>query len=238
MDGLTAKVFRTYNASITMQEELEKLTDEDATEADKVLAYNRANREVAVLCNHQRAVAKTHGDSVTKLNDKILIMKYDLNELRKALIQSDPSTKKKKDISDLDENIERCEELIALELEKKAATILEKMNNKLIEEGKDLLSELHKDDFPSRANIDHLSVDQLVKKIEKLENRIHVQKTQLLDREENKTTSLGTSKINYIDPRITAAWCAKHSVSLEKMFSKTLRSKFEWAMDVDETFIF
>lgn len=29
MDGLTAKVFRTYNASITLQEQLDKLTNRE-----------------------------------------------------------------------------------------------------------------------------------------------------------------------------------------------------------------
>ena len=62
--------------------------------------------------------------------------------------------------------------------------------------------------------------------------RIQAARHQATDREENKTTALGTSKINYIDPRITAAWCKIHSVPIEKMFTKTLRDKFKWAMDV------
>merc|ERR1740128_1354743 len=55
MEGLTAKVFRTYNASRTLQEQLDQLTEEDMTVNEKILAYNRANRAVAILCNHQRA---------------------------------------------------------------------------------------------------------------------------------------------------------------------------------------
>jgi DNA topoisomerase-1 len=37
MPGLTAKVFRTYNASITLQEQLKKLTDADDNVAAKVI---------------------------------------------------------------------------------------------------------------------------------------------------------------------------------------------------------
>ena len=70
MPGLTAKVFRTYNASYTFQEELKK-TPKDGTVAEKILAYNRANREVAVLCNHQRAVPKGHSSQMDKLSDKV-----------------------------------------------------------------------------------------------------------------------------------------------------------------------
>ena len=49
------QVFRTYNASHTLQEQL-KNTPVDGTVEEKLLAYNRANREVAVLCNHQVCV--------------------------------------------------------------------------------------------------------------------------------------------------------------------------------------
>lgn len=37
MDGLTAKVFRTFNASNTLQEQLDELTDPKASIAEKVL---------------------------------------------------------------------------------------------------------------------------------------------------------------------------------------------------------
>jgi len=63
MDGLTAKVFRTYNASKTLQDELEKTESnlkswKRSTVAEKVKEYNDANRTVAILCNHQRSVSK------------------------------------------------------------------------------------------------------------------------------------------------------------------------------------
>jgi DNA topoisomerase-1 len=72
MQGLTAKVFRTYNASYTFQQELKK-TPTEGTVQEKVLAYNRANREVAVLCNHQRSVPKGHGNQMGKIKEKVNI---------------------------------------------------------------------------------------------------------------------------------------------------------------------
>ena len=33
------------------------------------------------------------------------------------------------------------------------------------------------------------------------------------------------SKINYLDPRITVAWCKAYDVPVEKLFSKTLLNK-------------
>ena len=50
------------------------------------------------------------------------------------------------------------------------------------------------------------------------------------EQDEGKTVSLTTSKINYLDPRITVAWAKKWDVPLEKLFSKTIRQKFPWAM--------
>merc|ERR1712168_1350127 len=71
MEGLTAKVFRTYNASFTLQQQLDKLTNPEDNVAANMLSYNRANREVAVLCNHQRAVPKGHEKSMENIGSKI-----------------------------------------------------------------------------------------------------------------------------------------------------------------------
>ncbi|XP_010791436.1 DNA topoisomerase 1-like, partial [Notothenia coriiceps] len=71
MDGLTAKVFRTYNASITLQQQLKELACPDDSLPAKVLSYNRANRAVAILCNHQRAPPKTFEKSMQNLQTKV-----------------------------------------------------------------------------------------------------------------------------------------------------------------------
>jgi DNA topoisomerase I len=71
MKGLTAKVFRTYNASITFQEQLDNNTPKGASLQELLNAYNKANRMVAILCNHQRSVPKTHETSMGKMRDKV-----------------------------------------------------------------------------------------------------------------------------------------------------------------------
>lgn len=70
MKGLTAKVFRTYNASITFQQQLDQGTPK-GTVQEKLNAYNHANRMVAILCNHQRAAPKTHEQSMQKMKEKV-----------------------------------------------------------------------------------------------------------------------------------------------------------------------
>lgn len=66
MDGLTAKVFRTYNASNTLQQELNKFNLSGLSLEEKHEKYEEANRQVAILCNHQRTVGKKMVESLNK----------------------------------------------------------------------------------------------------------------------------------------------------------------------------
>ncbi|KAG2174413.1 hypothetical protein INT43_004436 [Umbelopsis isabellina] len=256
MKGLTAKVFRTYNASHTFQEQLNKLTREEDSIPDKLLSYNRANREVAILCNHQRSVSKNHGQMIAKIQDKIRALKYQRKRLRKQIVQLDPKMKKSKltemeEESDLEDEwiAEHQKDLLVKEREK-ITTRFEKNNEKLASEGKppqpkeelkeklkavdDWEKELQKEKKTGKIEVKaSATVEKLLAQITKLDERIKATKTQALDKEEGKETALGTSKLNYIDPRISAVWCKKYNVPVEKVFSKTLRDKFQWAMEID-----
>ncbi|XP_043659927.1 DNA topoisomerase 1 isoform X5 [Drosophila teissieri] len=170
MEGLTAKVFRTYNASKTLQSQLDLLTDPSATVPEKLLAYNRANRAVAILCNHQRSVPKSHEKSMENLKEKIKAKR---------------------------EAIKKCE------------------------------AEYHSRD------------EKKGKQLERLKDQLKKLELQETDRDENKTIALGTSKLNYLDPRISVAWCKKNDVPIEKIFNKTQRTKFLWAVHMaDENYRF
>jgi DNA topoisomerase I len=229
MPGLTAKVFRTYNASHTFQNELDS-TPFEGTVAEKILAYNRANRQVAILCNHQRAVPKTHDQSMERLREKILTLKYQRHLIRKELREQMDKKELKKtlpealeDESDMDKETLKRKHLEEIDIEKAKFT---KKNP----------DAAPKDFSPSKRR--NTTSDTLLKKFDSLTMRIHAAKHQLTDRDENKTTALGTSKTNYIDPRITAAWCIGHEVPIERMFNESLREKFKWAMDVPKTWQF
>uniref|UniRef100_A0A8R1XQI3 DNA topoisomerase I n=1 Tax=Onchocerca volvulus TaxID=6282 RepID=A0A8R1XQI3_ONCVO len=175
MPGLTAKVFRTYNASITLQQQLEKLTKDDSTPPELLLCYNRANRQVAILCNHQRAVPKSHEKSMENLETKIKTKKAELKEAKE-------------------------------ELEKARG-----------------------DAAKQRAS----------KRIDRIREQLRKLKIQRTDKDENKQIALSTSKLNYLDPRISVAWCKKYQVPVEKIFNKTQREKFRWAIDMaDEDYVF
>jgi DNA topoisomerase-1 len=163
MNGLTAKVFRTYNASNLFANELDTITKK-YSEYDKddkydllLDGFNKANAKVALLCNHQKNISKNFSEQTTKLKDQIKELK-----------------EKKKNAKD----------------QSKYADKIKKLRTKL-----DLKQEL-------------------------------------------KNLSLGTSKINYIDPRITVSFMKKHDIQIDKIFNKSLQEKFKWAFEVDREFSF
>ncbi|KAI0358568.1 hypothetical protein OH77DRAFT_1397376 [Trametes cingulata] len=255
MKGLTAKVFRTYNASLTFQELLDRGTPEKGTVQEKLNAYNHANRMVAILCNHQRAVPKTHEQSMAKMKEKLRGLKYERMKLRHALFAIDPKFKKKKKYSepesDLDDDgIAAHEETMKAKEIEKAEKKFQKDNEKLVEDGKkpqdesvlkEKIKEIeaeYKRLKKERGTEKHTlkrerPTEKIEEAIDKLDEKIKTFKLQMEDREAGKEVALGTSKINYLDPRITVAWCKAYDVPVEKLFSKTLLTKFPWAMEVD-----
>jgi DNA topoisomerase-1 len=186
MPGLTAKVFRTYNASVTLDDQL-KSTAGDTVIA-KIADYQRANKEVAILCNHQRSVSKGHSAQMERLEGKMAELEALLEELEDDL---DRVKKKKSPSKDADGKVKKAQNPEALE-KKIAAT---------------------------RQKIEKMRLDMSIK-------------------DDLKTVALGTSKINYMDPRITVAWCKRHEVPIEKIFNKSLLAKFAWAMEVEPDFQF
>lgn len=263
MPGLTAKVFRTYNASKTMQDQIDMIPNE-GTVAEKVVAFNAANREVAILCNHQRTIPKAHQTGVQKINEKIEEMIWQKVKLKRIMLQLDKTMKKKsmdyfKEVEDLTKEKEL--EIVTLWSEKE----LEKVKKKF-EKDKERLGfekkEMSPEDYKVKMNEikeDHkkrlekakgmikqykaearkqvyeeksiYTAEKLKQQVDKLDERIKNTSLQLKDKEENSAVSLGTSKMNYIDPRLTVMFSKKFNVPIEKLFTRTLRDKFAWAIE-------
>ena len=71
-----------------------------------------------------------------------------------------------------------------------------------------------------------------------LQTKLDKLKLDMRNKDENKTVALGTSKINYMDPRITVSWCKRVELPIERVFPMTLRDKFPWAMGATTDFKF
>lgn len=87
LKGLTAKVWRTYNASHTFQKEIDKIKEDkikDINENERlnflISMFNQANTAVALLCNHQKNVSKGINESLDKIDDRIKELKKNKNK--------------------------------------------------------------------------------------------------------------------------------------------------------------
>jgi len=187
MDDLSAKVFRTYNASHTLQNELAKFDaakSKNMSQEQLLQFYNDANRQVAILCNHQKAESKNHAGAMEKMNAAAEEVENNLKALKKHYA--------------------------------------------LLKDGKKAPADSK---LPKDAAACH-------KKLVETKMKLQKQKTAIAMKEDNKTVSLGTSKINYMDPRISVAWCKKVDLAIEKVFPRTARTKFPWAMHFPSSYLF
>lgn len=165
MKGLTAKVWRTYNASLLFQKELDKVKIDKVSEIDPnerlnylIAMFNQANTAVALLCNHQKSGNSTIDNLLKKIDDRL----KELKKKRKAL-----QDKKKND------------------------------------------------------------------KVKNIDSKIKSLKLKKETKLKMKNVSLGTSKNNYIDPRIIFAFIKKFEIPPDKLFTQVLIKRFEWASSVD-----
>jgi DNA topoisomerase-1 len=133
MEGLTAKVFRTYNASKLFQQELneinskiEKMNHDDSAKINLILdMYNKANVKVAILCNHQKNISKSFGDQIEKIDDRL----KELKKMRKDLEEEKDNISKddKEKIKKFNEKISKVKDKI-LETENKKDLKMELKN--------------------------------------------------------------------------------------------------------------
>ncbi|KAG5468390.1 hypothetical protein LSCM1_02370 [Leishmania martiniquensis] len=87
MEGLSAKVFRTYNASITLDRWFkEKPVDPKWSIPDKLAYFNKANTEVAILCNHQKSISKNFKLQMMQLTTKSEYTRKTIELLERAAV--------------------------------------------------------------------------------------------------------------------------------------------------------
>ncbi len=225
MNGLTAKVFRTYNASFTMSTLLRDLKS-SGTIPEKIKDYNDANRKVAILCNHKRTVAAGHGAQMEKLGDRIKGLKYQKWRVKQMMIDVDPKIKKDQkfmkrngaDFFELDDELDeewihehqnylveetrqKIEKKFAKENEKLRAEGEKEMKHKELEErlevADDLAKKFKKENKTGKVEAEGKgpTIEKLESNLEKLDQRVKTMLLQAEDKESNKEVALGTSKI-------------------------------------------
>ncbi|PON40700.1 DNA topoisomerase I [Parasponia andersonii] len=187
LDTILGFIFLFFYLFLFFQWQLNRETKDGDLEEKKTV-YNTANKQVAIICNHQRTISKSHEAQMSKLMEKIRELEDVIKELE---VDLERARKGKPPLKDADGKTKR-----------------------------------------------NLSPEALGKKINQTNTKIEKIKRDMQNKEDTKTVALGTSKINYLDPRITVAWCKRHEVPIEKIFNKSLLAKFAWSMDVDPDFRF
>ncbi len=154
MEGLTAKVFRTWKVSKTVKESLEKSeAKKEDPEHLKLFHAKMANLEAAIIANHKRKIPSNFDERLAKKEEKLKTLEVQLKE--------------------------------------KAA------------QGK---------------------------KTESLSNRFEKTRIDVKLTMATKEYNLGTSLKSYVDPRVYVKWANQVDFSLDKLYPKTLRSKYSWAL--------
>jgi hypothetical protein len=185
-----------------------------------VLEYNRANREVAILCNHQRTVPKAFEKAWDKLTAKETLLLRQVEELEemgakvkkgaKVAIRSDydaalaaaggassssssaasPAKKEKPAAAGAGKPADAEEDGVGAEETPEARV------KKLKEEEAHLFAK-------------QPTADEVAKRLTAFRDKLEKHRLDMRNKDENKAVALGTSKINYMDPRITVAWCKR-----------------------------
>lgn len=86
---------------------------------------------------------------------------------------------------------------------------------------------------PPRPPIIRSFPTDVEKALARYQERLNREENLIRIKDDNKAVSLGTSKINYIDPRIVCSWAKAQDVPINKVFSATIIKKFPWAMNAE-----
>jgi DNA topoisomerase I len=246
MQGLTAKVFRTYNASWTMASLLKEMKS-SGTIQEKIKDYNDANRKVAILCNHKRTVAAGHAGQIEKMGEKINGLRYQQWRIRMMMLDLEPKLKKKKGAEfferpdDLDDEwVEKFQAAEAEEKREKISKKFEKDNEKRVADGEKALSDkelkerleevvelekkYRKENKSGKVEAEgkSVTVEKLEANYDKIGQRIETMKVQLEDKDNNKEVALGTSKIVRLFDYLHGEMHARHGLTVTRRTTLTL----------------
>ena len=238
MQGITAKVFRTYYATDAVESKLEEIVvDPEAPEYLKKHYATIANLEAAVTCNHKRTIPASWEQSLERQKER-------LGERRKRAREN--VRKYKQRIQDT--NI-RYEERIAkyeaklvddkAKLEEYKEELSEREASgksilgitKRIESKKKVISNGRKR-IRETKNKHREAITKLMGRMEirKQKDKELVEKTELQieAKELTKDYNLGTSLKSYVDPRVYLEWGKKVEYDWRNYYSNTLVKKFSW----------
>ncbi|MGD2207307.1 MAG: hypothetical protein PVH17_11050, partial [Anaerolineae bacterium] len=201
VSGLTAKVFRTHHATMSVQSALESSgVRASDPEHKKWEAASLANLEAAMLCNHTKKESASWPRSRQRYEER--------------------QEKAKERIEKYRERLESYREAL-VDLQEEAQQQLEAAS----EEKREKIQAR----YDKRRRTAERRVERAEQRVEKAQLRLEKIEAQASIAAKKRTWNLGTSLKSYIDPRVYYDWGQEVDYDvLEKYYPKALRRKFAW----------
>ena len=207
LPGLTAKVFRTHHATMTVRDSLEGSgVEADDPEYAKWAAANRANLAAATLCNHTKKEPAGWAASRQRFKERQQSAEQRVDKCR-AEVKAATET-----LDALRQQARDKKETAGEDRRKKVKA----QYDKKIEQAKRRLE-------AAKGQLD------------KAQLTLGKVKAQAEIAGKKRTWNLGTSLKSYIDPRVYYQWGQRVNYDvLEKYYPTTLRRKFAWVKSSED----
>lgn len=208
LPGLTAKVFRTHHATMSVRHSLETSgVEAEDPEYKKWEAANLANLEAAVLCNHTKKEPASWARSRKRYRER--------EEKAQARIEQveERATGYRQALADLREEAAAQVEVASEKQREKVEARYEK-----------------------RLAVAQRRIERAEEQVQKAHHRLGKIQAQAAIAAKKRTWNLGTSLKSYIDPRVYYEWGQDVEYDiLEKYYPTALRRKFAWVRRGDDT---
>jgi len=240
--GLSAKVFRTYYASRTVEEKLEgtPVKREDPDYLKKYVAA-MANLEAAKVCNHRRKIPKNWRDSLKRRKEN-LKKKIEKSRERERKIRERIKEKRERYVEKLrkyEKKIELLREKLAklqqqLTERKKEGKSTKTMRKRILSTRRALKKQK---ELTTKLKTRHREqIRKLQERLAKIKQRdramIEKARLQIKMKMETRDYNLNTSLKSYIDPRIYYRWGKKVDFDWKLYYPKSLQKKFSWVEEL------
>ncbi|MEM2637627.1 MAG: hypothetical protein QXL15_04710 [Candidatus Korarchaeota archaeon] len=247
MPGLTAKVFRTYHATMTMVNELKNArVSRNSPEHEKKAALVRANLTVAKVCNHYKKEKTPWEKRKERFEQKI---KKAAETYEKKKKQEAIKSEKVRQLEAQVKEMQDAKRHIEAEIERMKNEIKEtEQNNEkdVKKEKKRKMSELKmlSQKFKLLSRRYQSAKRKLQSAVRSLEKSKSATEKALLSLEKIQTEfelaketmnwNLQTSIKSYIDPRVVKQWFDKVGFDWKKYYPKSIAKKFTWCFEATE----
>ena len=199
--------------------------------------YKMANKAVAELCNHKKTVSKNHDQAMDNAQNRVLahrtrveVLEKELFEMRhgkskpKLEVKTEPGLKVKTEpelkvkaeleVKSEEDQVNSKVSLERADIKKEPKVeVKEEISNATVKEEEGKVKVIQNLKKTNKSGLE----ERVEKRLEKARVAMEKAESDAALKEEMKEIALGTSKLNYLDPRITVQWCKTHKVPLEKV---------------------